>query len=456
MNNQNPNQVSNQTQNAGNKNSNNNVAAQNTPNQEVNHEANVVKENNQSLKADTLSKKTKFKYQVVNSKGKKFYGYLDAYSQSEVVSYLQNEGYQILKIEAQNSILSMQIGGKLSTSELAFMLTQLSTYLKAGIPLIESIKILEKQSVKPEKKRIYSNIIYELSKGESFSSALTSQGKTFPLLLINMVRTAEMTGDLPEILDDMQEYYDSMDRTRKAAISAMIYPSILFVFAICVLVFILAYVIPNFVQLFEQNDAKLPAITTIVLAASNFIVMYKFWIIGILVALTIVTIVLYKYVKGFRKTLQTIGMKLPGFGNIIIYKEVTMFTKTFASLLNHNVFITDSMTILRSVSNNEVFKDIIDESLDKLSKGARISDAFEDKWGFPIVAYEMLVTGENTGRLPMMMSYVASYYGELHANTVKRINTFIEPLMIIVIAFIVGIVVISVIVPMFSFYGTIL
>ena len=114
------------------------------------------------------------------------------------------------------------------------------------------------------------------------------------------------------------------------------------------------------------------------------------------------------------------------------------------------------MTILRSVSNNEVFKDIIDESLEYLAKGAKISDAFEDKWAFPVVAYEMLVTGENTGRLPMMMSYVADYYEDLHANTVKRINTFIEPLMIIFIAIIVGIVVVSVIVPMFDFYGTIL
>lgn len=417
----------------------------------------VLRGKNETLQADTITKKTKYKYRVENNKGKRFYGYLDAYNQAEVVSYLQNEGYKIIKIEPQNSILSLKIGGgKLNYSELAFMLTQLSTYLKAGIPLIEAIRILEKQSVKAEKKRIYSNIIYELSKGESFSNALQSQGNVFPPLLINMVRTSELTGDLTEILDDMQQYYDSIDRTRKQAISAMIYPSILFVFAICVLVFILAYVIPSFVTLFEQNNAELPGITKVVLAVSGVITDYKFWIVGILLGLTLAGILLYKYVRPFRKTLQTLIMKLPGFGNIIIYREVTMFTKTFASLLNHNVFITESMTILRSVSNNEVFKDIIDESLEYLAKGAKISDAFEDKWAFPVVAYEMLVTGENTGRLPMMMSYVADYYEDLHANTVKRINTFIEPLMIIFIAIIVGIVVVSVIVPMFDFYGTIL
>ena len=322
--------------------------------------------------------------------------------------------------------------------------------------MIDSVRILEKQSVKAEKKRIYSNIIYELSKGESFSSALASQGSAFPLLLINMVRTAELTGDLPEILDDMRDYYEAIDKTRKAAISSMIYPSILFVFAICVLVFILAYVIPSFVSLFNQQNVELPAITKIVLATSGFLTAHKFIIIGVLVGLVVGYILLFKYVKGFRKTMQTIAMKLPGFGKIIIYREVAMFTKTFASLLNHNVFITDSMTILSSVSNNEVFKDIINESLEYLAKGAKISDAFEDKWAFPIVAYEMLVTGENTGRLPMMMSYVADYYQDLHANLVKRINTFIEPLLIIFIAIIVGIIVISVVIPMFGMYDAVL
>ena len=431
---------------------------QDNQNNQVNGDEKVLINTKDGLKADTLrGKKTKFKYRVENQKGKKFYGYLDAYSEAEVVSYLQNEGYRIIKIEAQNSVLNMRIGGgKLSYSELAFLLTQLSTYLKAGIPLIDSVRILEKQSVKPEKKRIYSNIIYELSKGESFSSALASQNPAFPPLLINMVKTAELTGDLPEILDDMRDYYESIDKTRKAAISSMIYPSILFVFAICVLVFILIYVIPSFVSLFEQQNAALPAITKIVLGTSGFLTSNKFIILGVLFGLIISFVLLYKYVKPFRKTMQTIAMKLPGFGKIIIYREVAMFTKTFASLLNHNVFITDSMTILGSVSDNEVFKDIINDSLEHLSRGAKISDAFEDKWAFPIVAYEMLVTGENTGRLPMMMTYVANYYQDLHANLVKRINTFIEPLLIIFIAIIVGIVVVSVVIPMFDFYGTVL
>ena len=403
------------------------------------------------------TKKSRFKYKVVNQKNKTINGYLDAYNKNEVVSYLENEGLKVLSITKQGSVLNMQVGStKFKYAELEFMLAQLSTYLKAGIPLADAMKILEKQTVKTEQKRVYSNIIYELSKGESFSSSLESQGNTFPLLLINMVKTAELTGDLTEILDDMRAYYESMDKTRKEAVSAMIYPSILFVFAIGVLVFILSYIIPSFVKLFEQQNAKLPAITKGVLAVSSFLTNNKYIIVGVLLGIVVLSIVLYKNFKGFRKTMQIIAMKLPGIGRIIIYREVAMFTKTFASLLNHNVFITDSMAILSTVSNNEVFKEIVNDSLKRLSKGSKISDAFEDKWAFPVVAYEMLVTGENTGKLPMMMGYVADYYENLHTNLVKRINTFIEPILIVFIAIIVGIVVISVIIPMFDFYGAVL
>ena len=153
--------------------------------------------------------------------------------------------------------------------------------------------------------------------------------------------------------------------------------------------------------------------------------------------------------------MQTFLMKLPIIRDIIIYKEVTMFTKTFASLLNHDVFITDSMDILSKITSNEVYADIISDSLEYLSRGAKISDSFKGKWAFPIVAYEMLQTGENTGRLPIMMDYVAKYYEDLHANYVKRMTTFIEPLMIVFLALMVGTVVLAVIIPLFSFYNQI-
>ena len=207
--------------------------------------------------------------------------------------------------------------------------------------------------------------------------------------------------------------------------------------------------------MFEENNASIPMITKIVISTSNFLINNGLVLVAIIAAIILIYTLLFKKVKPFRKTMQSLYMHLPIIGNIIIYREVAMFTKTFASLLNHDVFITDSMAILSQITTNEVYSDIIGDSLDYLSRGAKISDSFKGKWAFPIVAYEMLLTGENTGRLPIMMDYVAKYYDDLHANYIKRLNTFIEPLMIVFLALMVGIVVLAVVIPMFSFYSQI-
>ena len=439
----------------------NNVMKENNDNnltkETVSNNANSVQNQgiSENLKEALESvKKTRFKYQVLNSQGAKVNGYIDAYNKDEVEVYLNNEGYQILKLDVSKDI---QIGtNKLKYGELAFILTQLSTYLKAGISLIDSVRILEKQSVKANQRRIFSNIGYELVKGESFSNALESQGNVFPKLFINMTKTAEMTGDLPSVLDDMADYYTTIDKTRKQTVSAMAYPTIIFIFSIAVITFILTYVIPTFVEMFSSNNATLPAITQTVISVSNFLRTKGLILVLIIAIILVIYSLLFKYVKSFRKMMQSLYMRLPIVKNVVIYKEVAMFTKTFASLLNHDVFITDSMEILSNITTNEVYSDIIKESLDNLAKGARISDAFKGKWAFPVVAYEMLVTGENTGRLPVMMNHVAAYYDDLYSNYVKRLNTFIEPIMIILLAFIVGVVILSVVIPMLSFNSQVL
>lgn len=400
-------------------------------------------------------KKDTYKYRVMNKQGKKFYGYIDAYDVESVKAYLKNEGLKVIEIEKQSKLKEIKVKKpKLKDSEISFMLTQLSTYLKAGIPLVDAVKILEKQSVKSKEKRIYSNIIYELSKGENLSNALRTQNGVFPIFLINMIKTAELTGDLNSVLEDMQKYYDKKDKNKKAFINSMTYPIVLFSFAILVLIFILTYVLPKFVTLFNNEDATIPTFTKIILGISTFLSNHFWSIIIVLIILLLIICLLYKYVKSVRKAIQIFLMKLPFIGKIIIYNEIVMFTKTFASLLSHKVFITDSIKVLEGVSNNEVFKGIIKDSLNSLSKGDNISSSFENKWVFPVAAYEMLVTGENTGKLDMMMKYVGDYYEELESGLLKRFNSFIEPVLIVFIAIIVGIVVISVIIPMFSFYGT--
>lgn len=406
-------------------------------------------------------KKILYEYVAKNAEGKVIKDYFEAFSKVEVHSFLLSEGYEVYSIRSSQWISFLHGRSsvnrvKIKTKDLIFFVTQLSTYIKAGIPLAEALKILSRQYKKVAYKKIFSAIIYDLTMGESFSEALTKQGAAFPRLLINMIKTAEMTGELPEALDDMANYYTEADKTRKQMITALMYPTMVFFFAIGVITFILIWVIPQFVTIYESMDAsKIPGFTLFVIQVSAFLKKYLLWIILGLIIFTIIFIYLYKNIKMFRTIIQWLAMHIPVLGNVIIYNEVTMFTKTFASLLKHNVFITDSMDILNKITNNEIYKMLILDTITNIAHGDKISLAFKDHWAFPIPAYEMLVTGEKTGQLPDMMAKVSVYYQEMHAQSVARIKTFIEPILIIFLTVMVGIIILAIILPMFGMYDMI-
>ena len=404
------------------------------------------------------TEKIMYKYVAKNKEtGKIETGEFAAFSKLDVHSFLIAEGYDVYEITPQKNLHKTitLFSPKFNSNELDFFLTQLSTFLKSGITLIESVKILSKQCKKSSQKNIYKSIIYELSMGENFSEALAKQGNIFPRLLINMVKTSELTGDLPETLDDMADYYREIEKTRKQMISALTYPAVVLVFAIGILIFIMVSVIPEFVSIYGDLNSDLPGITVAVIGLSNFLQSnYMFLIIGFILFVFIFA-VLFKTIKVFKTVIQTLLMNLPIFGKIIIYNEVTMFTKTFASLLNHNVYITDSMEVLSKVTNNEVYKMLIFDTIANLAKGEAISNSFKNHWAFPTIAYEMILTGEKTGQLGNMMDKVANYYQEQHKNAVNQIKAFIEPVMIVILAAIVGVVLLSVVLPMFDMYDSI-
>ena len=398
-------------------------------------------------------------YKAKDTNGRIISGTMNGLSKLDINSYLLNEGYVVYSIKTSPFIdfvhkdSSTFFGKKMSTKDLIFWLTQLSTYIKAGLTLNEAIKILTAQ-MKGNKARItaFKAISYELTLGESFSSALEKQGTMFPALLINMIKAAEASGTLVETLDDMANYYTELDETRKQMVSAMTYPTIIMVFALAVIVFILVYVVPQFTEIYASSDAEITGVTKIVIDVSNFLKEDYMIIIGV-VAVSIVTLViLYKTVKAFKTSFQIFLMHIPIVKDVIIYNEMTIFSKTFASLLKNNVFITDSMDILSRITNNEVYRAILYKTINNIVKGEKISEAFKDHWDVPDVAYYMIVTGESTGELANMMQKVSEYYQLLHKNIINNLKSFIEPIMISMLAVIVGLIIIAVIGPMFDMY----
>lgn len=404
--------------------------------------------NNQAAR---LSHPLVFDYMARNPKGELERGKIEALSRVDVHSFLLAEGYEVYDITAAKAKRNI-ITYKMKKNRLIFYLSQLSAYLKSGIALAEAVKILDEQSKKVNEKKAWRAVYYDLSMGDVLSLAMEKRGSTFPRLLINMIKTAEMTGNLPETLDDMVEYYSESESTKRQMKSAMMYPAIVSVFAVVVITFILMWVVPQFVDIYADLGSDIPTITKVVISISDFLKNYLIYILLGIIIFIIIYLFLYKNVKAFRKTMQEFAMHLPVFGNIIKYNEVTIFAKTFANLINHNVFITDSIDVLSKITDNEVYKKLIFDTAKNLTKGDSISKAFKDHWAFPNIAYQMLLTGERTGRLGPMMERVSDYYQEQHRTLINQMKALIEPVMIVTLAVIVGGILLAVIIPMYGMY----
>lgn len=408
--------------------------------------------------AEKEEKKVMWEYVCKTPEGKTVKGYFAAYSRLEVHSFLMSENMVVYSIRTNKWIQTMYSsvngnGAKIKRKDLIFFLTQLSTYIKSGIPLVEAMSILTRQFKNKNYQRMFRSMMYDLTMGDSFSKAMENQGNSFPPILINMVKSSELTGELPEALDDMADYFSQAEAAHKEMVSAMTYPCIVFFMAICVTVFMMVYIVPQFVEIYESmDDSKIPQFTLMVMAVSDFLKKNLIQILIVIVIIIIFIVYCYKNIKILRTFMQWIAMHIPVLGNIIIYNEVNMFSKTFSSLLSHNVFITDSMNILKKITNNEIYKLMILDTVNNLASGEKISTAFKDHWAFPIPAYEMIVTGEKTGQLAEMMAKVSAYYQDEHKNAVTRVKSLMEPLIIVFLTVIVGVIVLSIIIPMFSMY----
>lgn len=414
-----------------------------------------------SGKEKRTNKPVAFRYKAIDPTGKLVKGTFTGSSKLDVNAFLVNEGYDVYSIKTSsfiNFVYGQSSFGaqKMSNKDLIFWLTQLYTYVKSCIPLTDAVKILSNQmGKKGNRKKVFEKIIYELTMGSSFSDALEKQGKVFPSLLINMLKASEATGELEETLKDMADYYREIETTRKQMISAMTYPAIITVFALGVITFILMYVIPQFTKVYEQADITINGFTKSIIDFSNFLKSNISFILLITAVIFLVIFLSYKNIKFFRKNIQILLMHLPVIGKVIIYNEMTIFTKTFASLLKNNVFITESIELLSKVTNNEVYKEIMYNTITNIAKGEKISESFKDHWAIPDVAYYMIVTGESTGELAAMMDNVSTYYQEQHRAIVANLKAFIEPIMITSLAVVVGAIILAVIIPMFDLYGSI-
>ncbi|WP_026802051.1 type II secretion system F family protein [Pontibacillus halophilus] len=395
-----------------------------------------------------------FKYKGRTGRGQVRQGRVKAGTKKEAIETLKGQGIALSQIQEVNSILykDITIGSPVKPKEFVIYLRQFSTLIEAGVSLLQSNMILSKQTSSKGLQQALADITQRLESGQAFSDAAESHRKIFPPLFINMVRAGEAGGNLDEILDRMAVYYEKQYETRQKVISALTYPLVVGVIAIGIVIFLLSFVVPRFTDMFASMGGELPLITQFVIGLGEFFKVY--WWLFLLVPL--VSIVAFKYVQQnnerFAYSVDLLKLRMPIFGPLMQKAALVRMTRSLSSLFHSSVPILQSVEITEKIVENRVIEKVLKQSRTSLARGESMTGPFSHHWIFPPLVTQMISVGEETGSLDHMLGKVADFYDSELNHTTDRLKTLIEPIMIAVLAVIVGTIVASIAIPMFSLF----
>lgn len=396
-----------------------------------------------------------FEYQVKTSAGKSIKGKLTVTDKPTAMEELRKRGLTVFSlIERKTSILSMDIyiGNPVKPLHFIIYCRQFATLMRAGVSIVDATRILAEQTESKPLRKALVDVNSSLMRGISFSQAVQDHKKIFPQLFVSMIRAGEESGDIEGTLDRLAMFFEKQHTTTEKIKSALTYPITVGVMAIAAVIYLLWAIVPQFVTMFESMDAELPAITQMVLALSKSIQgQWYFWILGVL--LLVIAFQITKRTEKGAYALDYAKLKIPVFGKLNQKGSIAQFTRTFSSLYASSVPILQSLVIVEEVAGNKVIGKFIRSAGDSLRQGNPLSEPLKKAWVFPPLVTQMIAIGEETGALDTMLSKVADFYEMDVENTVDRLKSLLEPLLIAFLAAVVGVIVAAIMLPMFSLYG---
>ncbi|MDR6882286.1 type II secretion system F family protein [Bacillus sp. 3255] len=398
---------------------------------------------------------SEFLYEVRSSGGKQLKGKISASDKSTAVEELRRKGYVVLSLkEEQFKALKTEIyiGNPVKTIHFIVYCRQFATLIRAGVNIVEATTILAAQTESKPLRKALVQVASSISKGVSFSSSISEHKKIFPSMFVNMVRAGEETGDLEGTLERLAKFFEKEHVTREKIKSALTYPFVVGLLAVAAVVYLLKSVVPQFVQMFDSMHAELPLVTKFVLALSNSIQnQWYYWLISI----TGITVI-YQVVKRFDQGAYFIDyckLKVPIFGKLKLKGSVAQMTRTLSSLYSSSVPILQSLGIVEEIVGNKVIGRFIKSSAESLRQGKPLSEPLKQAWVFPPLVTQMIAIGEETGSLDQMLEKIADFYEMDVENTVDRLKSLIEPLLLVFLAGVVGTIVAAIMLPMFTMYS---
>ncbi|MED0676398.1 type II secretion system F family protein [Aneurinibacillus thermoaerophilus] len=398
---------------------------------------------------------TTFAYEARERGGKKKKGTITAATQSAAIAELKKRGLIVLAVkEEKKTILHKEItfGRPVKNRDFVVFLRQFATLIRAGVGLVDSLHTLAAQTENKQFRKALEDIKSDIRNGIQLSEAAAKHSKIFEPLFLSMVKAGEASGNMEVILERLALFYEKSHYTKEKVKSAMTYPLVLLVLAIGVTVYLLTSVVPTFVGMFQSLNAELPAITKFVLAVSNSLVHYWYIYTITMLLLSIFSLILVKMKYG-QKVTSYLKLKVPIFGSLYQKGLLARMSRTLSTLFSSSVPILQALTIVEEVMHNQIIGKALADAKESLRQGRPLSEPLKESWVFPPLVTRMIAIGEETGALETMLDKVADFYEAEVENTVDKVKALIEPIMIVVLAVLIGTIVISIMVPMFEMYS---
>lgn len=392
-----------------------------------------------------------------NPKGRTVKGEMEAQTPEQVKNSLERRKITPTKVKKKPKDLFENVKflqPRVKETDIIIFARQFSTMIDAGLPLLQCLDILQSQQENPTFKKNLKIIKESVETGETFADSLKKFPKIFNELFINMVAAGEAGGILDIILRRLSAYMEKMAKLKRQVKGAMTYPIITIIVAIVVVAIILVFVIPVFSRMFADFGAALPKPTVMVINMSQFTINNIGWIIGGLFLFLFIVKRIYATQKG-RILMDDMFLRLPVIGILIRKVAVAKFTRTTSTMLSSGVSILEVLDIVAKTSGNKIVEFAISDVKAGIAEGRSMADPLQESGVFPSMVCSMIAVGESTGALDNMMEKIADFYDDEVDQAVKNLTDMIEPFMLVFLGIVVGGLVISMYLPIFTMAGAI-
>ncbi|MCI6498552.1 type II secretion system F family protein [Lachnospiraceae bacterium HCP1S3_C3] len=396
-----------------------------------------------------------FKYVAYSKEGKEVKGTIEAADKDEAVYKLKEEGQMVVSVDKGSALdqdLNLSFGKKkASTRDLSVFCRQFVSISTAGVAIVDALEMLGDQTENKALQEAIYNVKASVQKGDTLANSMRQQDGIFPPMMVNMVEAGESSGSLEVAFERMAIQFEKSTKIKSLVKKSMIYPIALTVIVIGVVVVMMILVIPTFSDMYADMGQELPAITRAVVALSDFIV-GKWYILIAVIVVAVIAIKAFvatdtgKYVKA------DLGMKMPIFGKLTVKSASAQFARNLSTLTAAGISMVDALEIVAKTMSNLRFKDAVLEAKEKVTQGRPLSEPLKASAVFPNMIIHMIGIGEETGNMDDMLITAATYYEEEVEVATEQVSAVIEPLLIVVMAGIVGTIIMSVLIPMFGMY----